>query len=175
MLAAETQDVRQTSRHGHTWNVFPLVVEGSVEVSSDLAVEDVQEQLAHDLVKARASYVDHRAGELRFRAGLFRLVTSVNPLVSVQAGTFIIRDHHGALRVDYTLEFHQVVILGAIFGLFAALHMASAVGPAAVFVFLVVWLFLSGANIVFGIGCVRHLIRRAAHRAGSPTERQSRK
>lgn len=131
---------------------------GYIEVPADRA-ETFYDSTTECLRNARASLIRRRTGCVYFRAGLFRLVSSANPLASIGSGTVyepVVQDGRCLLR--YELHFTEVAVVAGVLATLMAAWAWSIAGIGAVFVFLLVFSAIYGTNRLTGEWRFRRLI-----------------
>lgn len=65
-----------------------------------------------DALKAAGATDIHQAGHsVTFRAGVFRLVTSLNPLVPIGSGEVAVRASSSGVAIDYRISFRQIFVV----------------------------------------------------------------
>lgn len=99
---------------------LPFSLSGRVMLTnpSDLAI--VIARIVDALKAAKATDIHQAGHSVTFRAGLFRLVTSMNPLVPIDSGEVAVRTSSSGVAIDYRISFRQifVVVSVAVVGFF---------------------------------------------------------
>ena len=118
------------------------------------------------LKAARATDIHQTGHSVTFRAGVFRLVTSLNPLVPIGSGEVAVQASSSGVAIDYRISFRQifVVVSVAVVGFFGPLVLTAPNVNAweATLLLGFAWLWLFGGNVL--IACIRFpkWLRRAA-------------
>jgi hypothetical protein len=141
--------------------MFPVAIVGSLELAPISAgqVPDVVRALMTALNSARASDVSSAENKVKFRAGVFRLVSNSNVLVPVGSGE--IEVHFGSPgRVRYRFSCVQMLVIVSVMALLlACLIPTTESSPLRIGAPVAVWLFLFGINYVIALRRLPAFIR----------------
>jgi hypothetical protein len=136
---------------------------GSVPVVPDVDSARLPEHLAARLRDVRAYGVQIEGTRIRFKGGIFRLVTNWNVLVPFGAGELTVEPARNEIR--YALSFRQLVI-GVTLPIAAlvAVTMKETVRPPVAFL-VFAWLWLVVGNVLIGIERFTRFLRDALQSA----------
>lgn len=122
-------------------------------------MHDAYERLATALVEAKASRVGRSPGELSFRAGMVRLVTTANPLISTCAGRLRFDDDHHVVRYEVSLR--EALVVALLFATFVPGFAAlSGAGLLSLLLWPIVFCATLGMNYLFGVHQFATYLRR---------------
>ena len=130
--------------------MLPFGITGRVRLSASPDADTVLRRLVQALQAARASEVHQTDQSVAFRAGVFRLVVSWNPLVAIGSGNLVVRREESETLIDYALSFRQLLVvtflLTAVFlgiAIFSAPNVSTGEG---VLLLAGAWIWLYGGN-----------------------------
>jgi hypothetical protein len=134
--------------------------------SSDLAAH-LPAIIARELELHKPRRVEVLGNVVRFRGGLWRLVSSWNLLGPITRGTISIEPGDPSICITYRLVFSEVIIIGTLMVAAMGVYMAatrSTTGMNACFLPLM-WLWFVVGNALFAAARFRDFIRRCVKKA----------
>jgi len=153
---------------------FPLSLVGSFNVeapggASDESVVLLKTAISDWLVKKGARAISDTAQGISFKAGLFRPVTGLNPLVAVSSADVEFVRNRTVIHVTYRLRFTELLI-AATFGVALLigfqLVIAPKLTPVQMLVFSVIgWLWLFGMNYLIAKYRIPNALKKLASQA----------
>lgn len=124
-------------------------VRGEIPCDPEIASDTLMQHVAACLRQVSANNVVPSGDTIAFTAGVFRWVTSMNPLVSFDKGTLVYDSQRHTLA--YRIRFYQVVVSTLIAGLGSAVFLIQFDADPAVVVFgSAPSLWVLGGNMIFG-------------------------
>lgn len=151
--------------------MFPVHMKGSILVRSVRvagAVPPILSTIAQGLSSARARGVQIDGGSVTFRAGLFRLVSSINLLAAVTRGRVSVCIGPDGTRLDYDLCFTGVLaaaVAGAGFLGIAGLIGVGLAPSKAVVLGVCSFVFFFAGNVFLARARFRAFLRKCVMRA----------
>jgi hypothetical protein len=149
--------------------IFPLSWSGHVTVvgAGGLApnITAAAGAIESALVAQRPKSISRIGADLRFEAGVFRLVSSNNVLVPITKGQVSVQAASPGLRISYTIYFTEVLVFSAVVSALFAIPMNASPGDASILFRVaasclpLIWLF--GGNVAITMFRFPRLLRRA--------------
>ena len=144
---------------------LPFSLSGRVTLaaSSDPAIAIAR--IVEALKAARANEIRQMGQSITFRAGLFRLVTSMNPLVAIDWGELTVRPTGSRVAIDYKISFRQIFMVASL-GVLGFLGPFVLLAPnlnawQATLLLAFAWLWLFGGNVLITSVWFPRWLRRA--------------
>lgn len=131
--------------------LLPPVLTGRVRLDVDLNEELVGNRLQRALQAAKATAVERDGSAVKFEAGLFRWVSSGNPLVAIDSGSLRVSRDGVGTTIDYDVSLRQLYVVTTVtlLAVFAPLAYAWADSLIEEVSFLAFgWLWLVGGNTI---------------------------
>jgi hypothetical protein len=93
---------------------LPFSFSGRVEVDAQHDVNSAALRLERGLEILKAKRIDRTESQIRFKAGVARLVSNTNLLVPISSGELSVEPKGGGLVVAYHLHFTQMLLFATV-------------------------------------------------------------
>jgi hypothetical protein len=136
-----------------------LTANGSIYFGEETDPDKLVSHLADCLHQESADEVNVDGNRIAYKAGMFRMVGSWNPLVPFESGELAV--DLANRQVHYRVSFRQLVVVSTVVvSLFAGLLSFSLVWQPLIFMPLM-WLWIIGGNLAIGAVKFQRFVRRS--------------
>lgn len=139
---------------------------GTVSFDDEFEGPAATRHLVECLHAKRARFVHVHQNRIQFGGGFFRMVSSWNVLLQFYTGDIVV--DAPAREVRYRVSITQLLLICTVLIVFMGVFLFAVDGGKMIWVLPVMWLWIVGGNLVFGLVGFRSFLRKSVLAAADP-------